>query len=130
MAAWLRHPLADASGAPDHFQAGTPNDAKFGWHDNVDRQFGIGDAMTTPAPETIAREQGKLYVSDAELIRRIGVPEKYMRKILPGLESNYGFPRKQPLFDNRRYWPAVKAWLDKRNGLTMGPQPVRRQNND
>jgi hypothetical protein len=86
--------------------------------------------MTTPAPETIEREQGKLYVSDAELIRRIGVPEKYMRKILPGLESSYGFPRKQPLFDNRRYWPAVKAWLDKRNGLTMGPQPVRRENND
>lgn len=34
-----------------------------------------------------------------------------------GLESKYGFPRKQPLFAGRRYWPAVKAWLDKRNGL-------------
>jgi len=32
--------------------------------------------MTTPAPETIEREQGKLYLSDAELIRRLGVPEK------------------------------------------------------
>jgi GMP synthase PP-ATPase subunit len=40
--------------------------------------------MTTPAPETIEREQGKLYLSDAELIRRLGVPEKHMRKILPG----------------------------------------------
>jgi hypothetical protein len=86
--------------------------------------------MTTPAPETIEREQGKLYVSDAELIRRIGAPEKYMRKILPGLESKYGFPRKQPLFDNRRYWPAVKAWLDKRNGLTISPDAARRENND
>jgi hypothetical protein len=85
--------------------------------------------MTTPAPETIEREQGKLYLSDAELIRRLGVPEKHMRKILPGLEK-YGFPRKQPLFGDRRYWPAVKAWLDKRNGITMGLQPARSENND
>jgi hypothetical protein len=73
--------------------------------------------MTAPATETIEREQTKLYLSDAELIRRLGVPEKHMRKILPGLESKYGFPRKQPLFGDRRYWPAVKMWLDKRNGL-------------
>jgi len=86
--------------------------------------------MTSPAPEMIEREQGKLYLSDAELIRRLGVPEKHMRKILPGLESKYGFPRKQPLFGDRRYWPAVKAWLDKRNGLTMSLQPVRSENND
>jgi hypothetical protein len=43
--------------------------------------------MTTPAAETVEREQTKLYLSDAELIRRLGVPEKHMRKILPGLES-------------------------------------------
>lgn len=53
------------------------------------------------------------------------VPEKHMRKILPGLESNYGFPRKQPLFGDRRYWPAVKAWLDKRNGLPALSNPAR-----
>jgi hypothetical protein len=45
------------------------------------------DQMTTPAAETLEREQGKLYLSDAELIRRLGVPEKHMRKILPGLEK-------------------------------------------
>ena len=86
--------------------------------------------MTTPAPETLDREKDKYYLSDAELIRRLGVPEKHMRKILPGLESKYGFPRKQPLFGDRRYWPAVKAWLDKRNGITMSPQPARSENND
>jgi hypothetical protein len=32
--------------------------------------------MTAPAPETTDREQTKLYLSDAELIRRLGVPEK------------------------------------------------------
>jgi hypothetical protein len=53
--------------------------------------------MSKPAPETLEREKDKLYLTDAELIRRLGVPEKHMRKILPGLESKYGFPRKQPL---------------------------------
>jgi len=70
-----------------------------------------------PAPETLEREKDKLFLTDAELIRRLGVPEKHIRRILPALESKYGFPRKQPLFGDRRYWPAVKAWLDKRNGL-------------
>lgn len=77
--------------------------------------------MTAPATETLEREKDKLYLSDAELIRRIGVPEKVMRSMLPGLEKNYGFPKKSPLFGGRRYWPAVKTWLDRHNGLTMDP---------
>jgi hypothetical protein len=44
-----------------------------------------------------------------------------MRSMLPGLEKNYGFPKKSPLFGGRRYWPAVKTWLDRHNGLTMDP---------
>jgi hypothetical protein len=32
------------------------------------------------------KEKG-LWVTDAGLIRRMGVPEKHMRKILPGLEK-------------------------------------------
>ena len=83
--------------------------------------------MTTPAETTIEREQTKLYLSDAELIRRLGVPEKHMRKILPGLEKELGFPRKQPLLGGRRYWPAVKMWLDKRNGLIVPPTQQRRE---
>ena len=83
--------------------------------------------MSTPAPETLEREKDKLYLLDSELIRRIGVPEKHMRSILPALESKYGFPRKQPLFRGRRYWPAVKAWLDKHNGLMMDPSSTRRE---
>jgi hypothetical protein len=77
--------------------------------------------MTTPVPETLEREKDKLYLLDSELIRRIGVPEKLMRSMLPGLESKYGFPKKQPLFGGRRYWPAVKSWLDKHNGLMVDP---------
>jgi hypothetical protein len=32
--------------------------------------------MTEPAPETIERETNKLWVTDAEMIRRLGVPEQ------------------------------------------------------
>lgn len=31
--------------------------------------------MTSPAAETLEREKDKLYLTDAELIRRIGVPD-------------------------------------------------------
>lgn len=72
--------------------------------------------MTLPAPETLEREKDKLYLSDAELIRRLGVPEKVLRPILPELENKYRFPKKQALFGGRRYWPAVKDWLDRPTG--------------
>lgn len=83
--------------------------------------------MTAPAAQTLEREKDKLYLTDAELIRRIGVPEKTMRSMLPGLEKNYGFPKKSPLFGERRYWPAVKSWLDMHNGLTVDPAISKRR---
>lgn len=82
--------------------------------------------MTQPAPETLEREKDKLYLTDAELIRRLGVPEKILRPMLPTLETSFAFPQKQPLFGGRRYWPAVKAWLDKHNGLMVDAPPTRR----
>lgn len=39
--------------------------------------------MTTPSTETLEREKDKLYVTDAELIRRLGVPEKIGRAVTP-----------------------------------------------
>ncbi len=72
--------------------------------------------MSTPAPETLEREQDKLWVSDAELIRRIGVPEKKAREAIRMLEAKANFPKKEKLFGNRRYWPAVKGYMDKRYG--------------
>jgi len=83
--------------------------------------------MTTPAPETLERERDRLYLSDAALIRWLGVPDKAFRAILPALETKYNFPRKQPFFGNKRYKPAVKAWLDKHNGLMMDPSTTRRE---
>lgn len=80
--------------------------------------------MTTPAPETIEREQGKLWVSDAEMIRRLGVPEKIAREALRMLDRNLssGFPRKQKLWGDRRYWPAIVAFFDQHYGPRGGSE--------
>jgi hypothetical protein len=70
-----------------------------------------------------------LWVTDAELIRRSGVPEKIARDALRELDSNraHGFPQKSKLWGDRRYWPAVKQWFDAQNGLKMGAtSPLRR----
>lgn len=84
--------------------------------------------MTAPSPETLEREQTKRYVTDAELIRRLGVPEKIGRAVLQELDAKAtGFPKKQKLWGNRRSWPAVVVWLDKHDGLIMpSPQPKER----
>lgn len=72
--------------------------------------------MSTPATETLEREQEKLWVKDSELIRRLGVPEKQAREAIRMLEKMSGFPRKEKLWGDRRYWPAVKGYMDKRYG--------------
>lgn len=66
----------------------------------------------------------KLFVTDAECAARIGVSTEDFKAMTPTLERS-GFPFRDPLFKNRRYWPAVKAYLDKRAGLES--KFVRRQ---
>lgn len=76
------------------------------------------------------QDSGKLYVSDAELCRRLGVGERTARVAIRELERNRGFPRKDPLFGERRYWPAVKAFLDRRSGISIvAPLPPDGQEN-
>jgi hypothetical protein len=54
-----------------------------------------------------------LWITDAELIRRLGAPEKIAREALRALDAaQSGFPKKQKLWGDRRYWPAVKAYFD------------------
>ena len=50
--------------------------------------------MTSPAPETLEREKGKLFVTDAELIRRLGVPEDRMRPVLREWDAKPGCPKR------------------------------------
>lgn len=82
--------------------------------------------MSLPAPDTLTREKEKLWVTDAELIRRMGVPEKTARETLRMLDAKpSGFPRKQKLWGDRRYWPAVKAYFDNQYGPNV-EAPSRR----
>lgn len=60
-----------------------------------------------------------LYVDEAELSRRLGVDEKTARVAIRELERGRGFPRKDLLFGEKRYWPAVRAFLDRRAGLNV-----------
>ncbi len=64
-----------------------------------------------------------LYITDEELIRRLGAPRKAARAALHMFDHDRskGFPQKQALWGNRRYWPAVKAYLDRTNGLQLQP---------
>jgi hypothetical protein len=83
--------------------------------------------MTTPRPETIDREREKLFVTDAELYHRIGLNRSIARPTIAMLDKNHqttSFPQKQPLWGNRRYWPAVKAWFDWQYGLPERRPPA------
>ena len=78
--------------------------------------------MSMPAPETLEREQEKHWVTDAELIRRMGVPEKVAYEALRMLDAQRsGFPQKQKVWGDRRYWPAVRAYFDRQYGGTLAP---------
>lgn len=81
------------------------------------------DTATVDRPDTQT-----LYITDAELIRRMGVPEKVGRHTIRHLDNTpgSGFPAKDKLFGGRRYWPAVKAYLDRRNRVTMAAPPSQR----
>lgn len=57
-----------------------------------------------------------LYKTDREIARLVGVGEKRWRANAVVLERA-GLPKRDPLFSDRRYWPAVKAFLDRRAGL-------------
>lgn len=57
------------------------------------------------------------WVTDAELIRRSGVPRGIMRRNLREYDAkpDYGFPRKFKAYGDRRHWPSVKAYFDSLN---------------
>lgn len=85
--------------------------------------------MSSPAAQV--DRQDTLYITDAELIRRLGVPEKIARQAIAIYDKDprrNGFPQKNALWGKRRYWPAVKAWLDRNNGLKI--DPYRREADD
>ena len=57
-----------------------------------------------------------LFLTEAQIADRIGLDTQKFKAALPAL-SKSGFPEPDPLFENRRYWPACQAFLDRRYGL-------------
>lgn len=78
--------------------------------------------MTTPpvAPDDAPKPTG-LFVSDVELAGRLGVGTDVLREAIRAFDRHrQGFPPKDAMFGGKRYFPAVKAWLDKRYGASIG----------
>lgn len=86
--------------------------------------------MTSPSPmldkpkrRHRPRSGMGVYVTDRELIEYLGIPTDTARQAIHELDRDprrSGFPQKDPLFGDRRYLPAIRAWLDRHNGLKMG----------
>jgi hypothetical protein len=70
-----------------------------------------------------------LFIFDTEMYRRMGVSEKVGRVAVRELEKRQVFPARDPLFGNKRYWPAVRAFLDARAGVGAAP-PKKRASQD
>lgn len=69
--------------------------------------------------KTRTKKRGGRFVSDAELIEYLGVPEKIGRQTLKALDGNarMNFPKKQPIWGARRDMEAIKVWLDRMGGI-------------
>lgn len=66
-----------------------------------------------------------LYLDDKQIARVLGIPVEEWR-VNAVVLARQGLPEPDALFGGRRYWPAVRAFLDRRNGLSAPSQhPVR-----
>jgi hypothetical protein len=65
-----------------------------------------------------------LYLTERAIAKRIGVGLKTWRAAAYVLEKA-GLPTGDPLFCGRRYWPAVKEFLDRRNKFGRQLSPPR-----
>lgn len=62
------------------------------------------------------------WVQDSEIMQRLRLPEKVVRAALHVVDKEplkYGFPPKEKLWGDRRYWPAVEKWFEREYALKM-----------
>lgn len=62
-----------------------------------------------------------LFMTDAEIADALGIKTADFKEKAIVLQRD-GFPLPDPLFERRRYWPAVRAWLDRRYELESQSQ--------
>jgi hypothetical protein len=87
-------------------------------HEDENPELGL------PRQQRVEPSEIGLFVTDKEMYRRLGVGPKTGRIAARALEP-HGFPIKQPLFGNRRYWPAVRLFLDRYYRLVEGQRVDR-----
>jgi hypothetical protein len=63
----------------------------------------------------------KDFMTDAQIIRRLGVPENIAYSRFHALDADPAslFPKKQKMWGDRRYWPAVKAYFEESTGFRL-----------
>jgi hypothetical protein len=66
-----------------------------------------------------------VFLTETEIAERVGLPALVWQAAATILEKS-GLPRRHPLFGQRRYWPAVRAFLDRRAGLKQSSTPLTR----
>jgi hypothetical protein len=69
------------------------------------------------------------YVTDIQIAEIWGVCDKTARRAIKALERAGGFPRKDPLFGGKRYWPAVDSFMKRRAGLNVPLVPTDGEEN-
>lgn len=74
--------------------------------------------MKKPKP-TFSDPDYPLYKTEAEIAALVGVSTTTWRKVAKALKPK-GLPSRDPMFANKRYWPAVRRFLDRRAGLSSG----------
>jgi hypothetical protein len=67
----------------------------------------------------------RLFLTEGEIAERLGVTSLEWQAAALALEKS-GLPLADPVFGRRRYWPAVRAYLDRRAGLLHSPSPLTR----
>jgi hypothetical protein len=65
------------------------------------------------------RSPDALFLTDGEIAARLGLSAAEWAPIASTLAKS-GLPAPDPVFSGRRYWPAVRAYLDRRAGLSQG----------
>lgn len=69
------------------------------------------------------------YVTDTQIAKQWGVCTKTASRAIKALERAGGFPRKDPLFGGKRYWPAVDSFMKRRAGLNVPLVPTDGEEN-
>ena len=68
------------------------------------------------------------FLTDAQIAKRLNVCDKTFRRAMKALEWQ-GFPRKDPLFGGKRYWPSIDAFMKRRAGLNVAPVSIDGEEN-